>query len=29
MLTIVREVKTNKAVLGRLYFCGKIICYTL
>lgn len=29
MLTIVRDTKTNKAVLGRLYFCGKMICYTL
>lgn len=29
MLTLIRDVSTDKAVLGRLYFCGKMICYTL
>jgi hypothetical protein len=29
MLTIIRDIRTDKAVLGRLYFCGKMICYTL
>lgn len=29
MLTLIRDVRTENAVMGRLYFCGKMICYTL
>lgn len=29
MLTIVRDVKTEKAILGRLYLNGHMVCYTL
>lgn len=29
MLTIVREIRTEKAILGRLYFNGAFVCYTL
>ena len=29
MLTLIRDVKTNDAILGRLYFNGGIVCYTL
>lgn len=29
MLTIVREIRTDKAILGRLYFNGQMVCYTL
>lgn len=29
MFTLVRDVRTENAVMGRLYFCGKMICYTL
>lgn len=29
MLTIVRDIKTNKAVSGRLYLNGQMVCYTL
>lgn len=29
MLTIVREIRTEKAILGRLFLNGAFICYTL
>jgi hypothetical protein len=29
MLTIVREIRTEKAILGRLYLNGAFVCYTL
>lgn len=29
MLTLIRDVRTENAVMGRLYFCGKMVCYTL
>lgn len=29
MLTLIRDARTENAVMGRLYFCGKMICYTL
>jgi hypothetical protein len=29
MLTIVREIRTEKAILGRLYLNGQMVCYTL
>lgn len=29
MLTLIRDVRTENAVMGRLYFCGRMICYTL
>lgn len=29
MFTLIRDVRTENAVMGRLYFCGKMICYTL
>ena len=29
MLTLIRYVKGDKAILGRLYFNGGIVCYTL
>lgn len=29
MLTLIRDLRTENAVMGRLYFCGKMICYTL
>lgn len=29
MLTIVREIRTDKAILGRLYLNGQMVCYTL
>lgn len=28
-LTLIRDVKGDKAILGRLYFNGGIVCYTL
>ena len=29
MLTLIREVKGGKAILGKLYLNGAIVCYTL
>lgn len=29
MLTLVREIKANEAILGRLYLNGAFVCYTL
>lgn len=29
MLTLIRDVKSDKAILGKLYFNGGIVCYTL
>ena len=29
MLTLIRDVKGGKAILGKLYFNGGIVCYTL
>ena len=29
MLTLVRDIRTNDAILGRLYHNGGIVCYTL
>lgn len=29
MLTLVRDIRTEKAVLGRLYLNGQMVCYTL
>lgn len=29
MLTIVREIRTETAILGRLYLNGQMVCYTL
>jgi len=29
MLTLIRDVKGEKAILGKLYFNGGLICYTL
>ena len=29
MLTIVREIRTEKAILGRLFLNGQMVCYTL
>lgn len=29
MLTIVREIRTERAVLGRLFLNGQMVCYTL
>lgn len=29
MLTLVRDIRTENAVLGRLYLNGQMICYTL
>ena len=29
MLTLIRDVKGDKAILGKLYFNGSLICYTL
>lgn len=29
MLTIVRDTRTEKAILGRLYLNGQMVCYTL
>lgn len=29
MLTLIRDVKGDKAILGKLYFNGSIVCYTL
>jgi len=29
MLTLIRDVKCDKAILGKLYFNGGIVCYTL
>ena len=29
MLTLIRDVKGDKAILGKLYFNGGIVCYTL
>lgn len=29
MLTLIRDVKGDKAILGKLYFNGCIVCYTL
>ena len=29
MLTLIRNVKGDKAILGKLYFNGGIVCYTL
>lgn len=29
MLAIVREIRTEKAILGRLYLNGQMVCYTL
>lgn len=29
MLTLIRDVKGNKAILGKLYLNGAIVCYTL
>ena len=29
MLTLIRDVKGNKAIFGKLYFNGGIVCYTL
>ena len=29
MLTLIRDIKGEKAILGKLYFNGGIVCYTL
>ena len=29
LLTLIRDVKGDKAILGKLYFNGGIVCYTL
>ncbi len=29
MLTLIRDVRTDKAVLGRLFLNGQLVCYTL
>lgn len=29
MITLVREIKANEAILGRLYLNGAFVCYTL
>ena len=29
MLTLIRDVKGDKAIIGKLYFNGSLICYTL
>ena len=29
MLTLVRDIKANEAILGRLYLNGAFVCYTL
>jgi hypothetical protein len=29
MLTLVRDINSDKAILGKLYFNGGIVCYTL
>lgn len=29
MLVLVRDVFTENSIFGRLYFCGRVICYTL
>ncbi len=29
MLTLIRDVKGDKAILGKLYFNGTLVCYTL
>ena len=29
MLTLIRDVKGDKAIMGKLYFNGGIVCYTL
>ena len=29
MLTIVREIRTERAILGRLFLNGQMVCYTL
>ena len=29
MLVLIRDVKTENAVMGRLYLCGQFICWTL
>ena len=29
MLTLVRDIRTEKAILGRLYLNGQMVCYTL
>ena len=29
MLTLIRDVKGDKAILGKLYFNGGLVCYTL
>ena len=29
MLTLVREIRTEKAILGRLFLNGQMVCYTL
>jgi len=29
MLTLIREIRTEKAVLGRLFLNGQMVCYTL
>ena len=29
MITLIRDVKGDKAILGKLYFNGGIVCYTL
>jgi hypothetical protein len=29
MLTLVRDIKSDKAILGKLYLNGGIVCYTL
>lgn len=29
MLTLVRDIRTNEAILGQLYYNGGLVCYTL
>ena len=29
MLTLIREIRTEKAILGRLFLNGQMVCYTL
>lgn len=29
MLTLIRDIRTEKAILGRLYLNGQMVCYTL
>ena len=29
MLTLIREIRTERAILGRLYLNGQMVCYTL